>query len=348
MLNKNRDNKDLLGRIKDLIESTKAKVAISVNSEVILLNWKVGEIIKNVILEEKRAEYGKFTMDDLSEKLVAEFGKGWGTKHLRHCLRAAETFSEQKIVYAARRQLSWTHIRTVAYESDDLKREFYLEMSIAEKWTTRELQSSISSMLYERTVISKQPQLLIKQELKNLSDKKELSPDLVFKDTYVLDFLGLKGAYSEKDLEDAIIINIEKFIMEMGDGFSFIERQKRILVDADDYYLDLLFYHRKLKRLIAIDLKLGKFKPEYKGQMELYLKWLQKNEMQEGEEAPLGLLLCSEGNTEHVELLMLDHKDIRVAQYLTELPSKKWFEDKLHKAIELAKYSCNEANTNKA
>lgn len=123
----------------------------------------------------------------------------------------------------------------------------------------------------------------------------------------------------------------------MGSGFAFLERQKRITIDAVDYHLDLLFYHRKLKRLVAIDLKLGKFKPKYKSQMELYLRWLQKNEMQQGEEKPIGLLLCSEGNTEHIELLMLDEKEIRVAQYLTELPSKEWFADKLHRALEIAK-----------
>jgi len=166
---------------------------------------------------------------------------------------------------------------------------------------------------------------------------KELDQDLVFKNTYVLDFLNLPANYSEKELENALISNIEQFLLELGSGFAFVERQKRIPVDATDYHLDLLFYHRKLKRLVAIDLKLGKFRAKHKAQMELYLRWLQKNEMQEGEQKPIGLLLCSEGNTEHIELLMLDEKDIKVAQYLTELPSKAWFADKLHRAIELAK-----------
>jgi hypothetical protein len=164
-----------------------------------------------------------------------------------------------------------------------------------------------------------------------------LQPDLVFKNTYILDFLNLPQWYSENELENALIKSIEQFILELGNGFAFVERQKRISIDCADYHLDLLFYHRKLKRLVAIDLKIGKFKAAFKGQMELYLKWLEKHEMQEGEEKPIGLLLCSEGNTEHIELLMLNEPDIKVAQFLTELPDKKWFAEKLQKAVQLAK-----------
>lgn len=217
-----------------------------------------------------------------------------------------------------------------------------MEMAINQRWNTRKLADEIDNMLYERTAIAKQPEEQIKLALQELQTKDVINPDLFFKSTYMLDFLGLKNTYSEKDLESALVGNLEQFIMELGNGFAFMERQKRISIDATEYHLDLLFYHRKLKRLIAIDLKLGKFKPGHKAQMELYLRWLQKNEMQAGEETPIGLLLCSEGNTEHIELLMLDETEIKVAQYLTELPSKDWFADKLHKAMEIAKM--NELN----
>lgn len=187
--------------------------------------------------------------------------------------------------------------------------------------------------------MSRKPEAEIAQELAGLRESNQLSPDLVFRDTYVLDFLGLAAPYNEATLEQAIVGRVQDFILEMGQGFSFLERQKRISVDDTDYYLDLLFYHRKLRRLVAIDLKIGKFKPEYKGQMELYLRWLDRHDRQEGELPPIGLLLCSEGNTEHIELLLLDQpSDIRVAQYLTELPSKEWFQQKLHRAIELARH----------
>ena len=192
-------------------------------------------------------------------------------------------------------------------------------------------------MLYERTAISKKPEKLIQQEIKTLREEDKLSPDLVFRDPYFLDFLGLKDAYSEKNLEDAILHELEKFILELGQGFTFVERQKRMIIDGEDFNLDLLFYHRKLKRLIAIDLKLGKFKASYKGQMELYLRWLEKNEMQQGEETPLGLILCATGNDEQVELLQLHKAGIKVAEFMTELPSKKLLQQKLHKAVELSK-----------
>ena len=244
---------------------------------------------------------------------------------------------QSDIVSAVRRQLGWTHLKTIMYLKDDLQRQFYMEMCILEKWSTRKLQQKIDGMLYERTAISKKPKQLIKQEIKGLRDEDKLTPDLVFRDPYFLDFLGLKNTFSEKNLEDAILRELENFILKLGQGFSFIERQKRMVIDGEDFKLDLLFYHRKLKRLIAIDLKLGRFKAAYKSQMELYLRWLEKNEMQPGEDTPIGLILCAEGNKEQIELLQLNKAGIKIAEYLTELPSKKLLQQKLHQAIEISK-----------
>lgn len=192
-------------------------------------------------------------------------------------------------------------------------------------------------MLYERTALSRKPEELIKKELKEIQQTDSLTPDVVFRSSYFLDALGLSDTYSEKDLEDAILINLQSFLREMGNDFAFLDRQKRITVDAVDYRIDLLFFHRGLKRLVAIDLKLGKFRPEHEGQMLLYLRYLNKNERKEGEESPIGLILCSEGNTEHIEYLMLDEGNIKVAQYYTQLPDKKMLSEKLHKAIAIAK-----------
>jgi len=342
----NIDINALYGSISQLIVQAKTKVAISANTELTLLYWNSGIYINNFILHGNRAEYGKQIIENLSGLLTEKFGKGWSAKQLRHCLRAAESFSEDQIVSALRRQLSWTHIKTIAYEKDETKRLFYLEMAITQKWDTRTLSEQIDKMLFERTVIAKSPEDQIKQALVELKDKERINPDLFFKNSYILDFLGLSNTYNEKDLENALVSNIEQFILELGKGFAFIERQKNIKIDAEDYYLDLLFYHRKLKRLVAIDLKLGKFKAKYKAQMELYLRYLERNEMQKGEERPIGLLLCSEGNTEHIELLMLDETEIKVAQYLTELPSKQWFAEKLHRALEIAKINSTENEQN--
>lgn len=327
---------DLFSEICSLIEASKNKMAVSVNVELAFLYWSVGGIINKHVLNFERAEYGKQVIKGTAGKLTVKYGKGWSEKQLRHCLHVAETFAEEEIISALRRQLSWTHLKIISYESEPIKRKFYLEMAIAQRWNTRTLDEQIDKKLYERTAIAQKPEQQIEEVLSELSEKNDFNPDLVFKSSYVLDFLGLKDTYSEKDVEDAILVNLQHFIMELGSGFAFLERQKRIPVDAIDYHLDLLFYHRKLKRLIAIDLKLGKFKPEHKAQMELYLRWLEKNEMQEGEQTPIGLLLCSKGNTEHVELLLLNEPDIKVAQYLTELPDKQWFIDKLNRAIEIA------------
>jgi predicted nuclease of restriction endonuclease-like (RecB) superfamily len=327
----------LLRDVTELIEQSKQGVAQTVNSTLILLYWKIGKRINSEVLQNRRATYGKQIVAAVSGQLVEKYGSGWDEKTFRHCLRSAETFSEELILSAVRRQLGWTHLKTIMYLKDDLQRQFYIEMSILERWSTRKLQEKIDGMLYERTAISRKPGQLIKQEIRALREKDMLTPDMVFRDPYFLNFLGLKNTYSEKNLEDAILRELENFILELGQGFSFIERQKRMVIDGEDFKLDLLFYHRKLKRLIAIDLKLGKFKAAYKAQMELYLRWLEKNEMQPGEATPIGLILCAEGNREQIELLQLDKAGIKIAEYLTELPSKKLLQQKLHQAIEISK-----------
>ena len=265
-------------------------------------------------------------------------GKGGARKKLRHCLRSAETFSEDEIRYAARTQLTWTHIKSLSYINDSLERQFYAQMCAKEHWDTRTLDEQIDKQLYQRTAISTKPEEIIKKELVEAKNKNQLLPDLVFRSSYFLDMLGLPDIFSEKELEDAIISQVEDFIKELGSDFTFVARQKRITVDSIDYKLDLLFFHRELRRLVAIDLKLGKFKPEYEGQMLLYLRYLNKNERKEWEESPIGLILCSEGNTEHVEYLMLDkNSPIKVAQYYTQLPDKKLLAEKFKKAIAIAK-----------
>jgi len=252
-------------------------------------------------------------------------------------IQFAEVFPNKEIVVSLIRQLSWTHFIALIPLKDDLQRDFYAEMCRIERWSVRTLRKKIDGMLYERTAISKKPDKLIEKDLAALREEDKLTTDLVFRDPYFLDFLGLKDTYSEKDLETAILREMESFILELGAGFSFVARQKRISIDSDDYYLDLLFFHRKLKRLIAIELKLGKFKAAYKGQMELYLRWLEKYEKEPGEKTPLGLILCAGKASEQIELLELDKSGIRVAEYMTELPKRELLKQKLHKAVELAR-----------
>lgn len=329
--------KHLALEIKQLIEQSRQQVAVAVNSAITLLYWQVGKRINEEILQNQRADYGEQIVQSLAAQLTEAYGKGWGKRQLHHCLGFAETFPDFTIVHTLCTQLSWSHIRLIIPMKSELQRQFYIEMCKLEKWSVRTFQERINSMLYERTAISKKPELTIKGDLKALQNEQKINPDLVFKDPYFLDFLGLKDAYSEKDLEAAILIELQKFIIELGSDFAFMARQKRISIDNDDYYLDLLFYHRRLKCLVAIELKLGKFEAAHKGQMELYLRWLEKNEMIDGENPPIGLILCATKNQEHIQLLQLESSNIKVAEYLTKLPDLNLLEQKLHRAIEIAK-----------
>lgn len=324
---------NLFNDLRTLIIEARQDVARQVNSALVLLYWRVGKRIRQDILREKRAGYGEEILSTLSRKLTSEFGNGFSQPNLFRMVRFAEVFPEEQIVSTLSTQLSWSHFVEIIPLKDDLQRDFYAEMCRVERWSVRTLRQKISSMLFERTALSKKPVELAKQELVQLREEDKLTPDLVFRDPYFLDFLGLKETYSEKDLEMAILRELENFILELGIGFSFVARQKRITVDDEDYYLDLLFYHRKLRRLVAIDLKLGKFQAADKGQMELYLRWLEKYEKQPEEESPIGLILCATKSEEHIKLLQLDKSGIRVASYLTELPPRKLLRKKLHEAM---------------
>jgi predicted nuclease of restriction endonuclease-like (RecB) superfamily len=329
--------KILLKDLRELIEEARQDVARQVNSALVLLYWRIGKRIRQDILKEKRAEYGEQIVSAVSRELVEEFGTGFSEKNLRRMVQFAEAFPEEQIVVTLSRQLGWSHFVAIIPLDDDLKRDFYAEMCRIERWSVRTLRQKISSMLFERTALSKKPDKLIRHELENLRAEDKLTPDLVFRDPYFLDFLGLKDRYLEKDIEDAIMREMENFILELGVGFTFVARQKRIQVDNDDYYLDLLFYHRGLRRLVAIDLKLRDFQPADKGQMEFYLRWLAKYEQKPGEESPIGLILCAGKKRETIELMELEKGTIRVASYWTKVLPRKLLQKKLHEAIQHAR-----------
>jgi predicted nuclease of restriction endonuclease-like (RecB) superfamily len=327
----------LFQEVRQLIDAAQQRAAAAINAEITQLYWQIGRCIQTEILQGQRAEYGKHIIATLSQQLTQTYGKGWGEKQLRHCLHFAETFPDERIVSTLCRQLSWSHLRLLMYLGDPLKREFYIEMAQLERWSVRQLQERINSMLYERTALSRQPEETIRHDLERLRQTQQVSPDLLLKDPYILNFLQLNDRYLEKDLEDAILRDIEQFLLELGAGFAFVARQKHLQIDNDDYYIDLLFYNRKLKRLIAIDLKLGNFKAEYKGQMELYLRWLSKYEREPDERPPLGIILCAGKKQEQIELLELDKSGIHVAEYLTVLPPKELLQAKLQEAIAMAR-----------
>jgi predicted nuclease of restriction endonuclease-like (RecB) superfamily len=333
---------DLVADVRSLIEQAREFTARAVNSALVLLYWHIGDRIRREVLQGSRAEYGKEILSTLSKELVADFGNGYSVPNLSRMMRMAEAFPSREIVGALSQQLGWSHFVEILPLKDPLQRDFYAEMCRVERWSVRTLRQKIGGMLYERTALSKKPAELAKQELASLRTADQLSPDLVFRDPYFLDFLGLKDTYSEKDLEAAILREIEAFLLELGAGFTFVARQKRMVIDGEDFALDLLFYHRKLRRLVAVDLKLGKFAAADKGQMELYLRWLDEHDRETAEESPLGLILCESAGTEQVELLRLVASGIRVATYWTELPPKALLEKKLRAAAELARQRLKE------
>ena len=326
---------DLVNDLRKIIDSTRQRVAVGANAELTMMYWHIGERINRDVLGNQRAEYGRRIVSKVAEQLQETYGsKGFDEKSIRRMMQFAQRFPSMNIVAPLARQLSWSHFLIVMPLKDELQREFYLTMAASERWSKRTLQDKIDGMLYERTAIAQKPDEVIKAELANLRDDNTLSPDLVFKSPYFLEFIGLKNCYNEHSLEDSLVTHLEQFILELGNGFTFVERQKRMIIDGEDFYLDLLFYHRRLHRLIAIDLKLGRFKAQYKGQMELYLRWLEVHEMEPGEESPLGLLLCTEGSEEQIELLQLDKSGIKVAKYMTELPSREVLMRQIKRSLE--------------
>ncbi|WP_221174587.1 PDDEXK nuclease domain-containing protein [Burkholderia pseudomallei] len=323
--------------IRRMIDSARARAAAAVNAELTLLYWQVGRRIRDDVLRGERAGYGQQILPALARQLRAEYGRGWSEQQLRHCIRVAEVFPDEPILSALRRELSWTQLKTLMYVDDPLKRDFYIELCRLEHWSSRQLQERMQSMLFERSALSRQPDEVIRRKVAHLRDAQQMTPDLVLKDPYILDFLGLNDHYLERDLEDAILCEMEQFLLELGASFTFVARQKRLPIDDDDFYLDLLFYNRKLKRLVAIELKLGAFKAEHKSQMELYLRWLAKHEQEPGEAPPIGIILCAGKKQEQIELLELGKSGIHVAEYLTVLPPRETLQAKLHQSIAAAR-----------
>ncbi|MCM2031701.1 PDDEXK nuclease domain-containing protein, partial [Pseudomonas aeruginosa] len=312
------------------------RAASAVNSELSMLYWRIGQRIHTQVLEGRRADYGEEVVSTLAAQLVKEYGGSFSVKNLRRMVQFAAAYPDERIVVSLIRQLSWTHFIALIPLKDPLQRDYYAQMASAERWSVRTLRERIDSMLYERTALSQKPEETIAQELATLRDVQRMTPALVMRDPYILDFLGLRDSWQEGDLEAAIIREMEAFLLELGAGFSFVARQKRILIDDEDFHLDLLFYNRKLRRLVAVELKIGEFKAAYKGQMELYLRWLDKHEREPEEASPLGIILCTGKKREQIELLELDKSGIHVAEYLTTLPPRAVLGERLQQAARRA------------
>lgn len=337
--------KALLGDIRALIEASHQRAASAVNAELTLLFWRIGQRIHTEVLAGQRAEYGEEIMLSLAEQLVRDYGRSFADKNLRRMVQFAATYPEEPIVVTLSRQLSWSHFVALLPLKDPLQRDYYAQMAGAERWSVRTLRERIDSMLYERTVLSQKPEETIAQELAALRNAQRITPALVMRDPYILDFLGLRDSWQESDLEAAIVREMEAFLLELGAGFCFVARQKRIQIDDEDFHLDLLFYNRKLRRMVAVELKIGEFKAAHKGQMELYLRWLDKHEREPEEASPLGIILCTGKKREQIELLELDKSGIHVAEYLTALPPRGVLVERLQQATQRAQLQLEQRET---
>lgn len=304
-------DRELLARASKVIETGQAAAARQANLALTLTFWRLGRLVGDEVLGSERAVYGERIVVSLGRQLAERYGRSFEEKNLRRMVQFAEEFPDEQMVVSLGRQLSWTHFRTLLPLKSAEARSFYAPQVVDQGLSVRGLRKLIDRKAYERREIAN-AQLA----------EEEAVPRDVFRDPYLLDFLGLEDTYLERDLEAAIIRDMEAFLLEAGNGFAFVERQKRMIIDGEDYHLDLLFYSRPLKRLVAVELKIGKFKAAYEGQMKLYLKWLDRYERQDGEEAPIGLILCTETSREQVELLEMHKEGIVVAEYWTALPPK--------------------------
>jgi predicted nuclease of restriction endonuclease-like (RecB) superfamily len=316
------DESVLFERVAVIIENRKNSAVAYANSEVTLMFWEVGRYINSTVLDFKRAEYGKRIFSTLSRKLIARYGKSFSERNLYRMTQFAEQFADFEILTPLASKLSWTHFCELIRIKTPDARLYYAEDAATRNYGAKELRHQISRKAYERREIANT----------QLSEQ-SVVPFNAFYDPYLLDILGLKDSYLEADLEKAILKEIELFLLEFGHGITFVERQKRMILDGRDIVLDLLLYSRTLRRLIAIELKLGEFKAAYKSQMELYLKWLARYERQPGEEQPIGIILCAEDNREIIEMLEMEKAGIAVAEYWTQLPPKHEFERKIRKIL---------------
>ena len=322
----------LFEEIKNLIITSKEQTYQYINTQMSWLYFHVGRLLQEQIVKSGE-DAKKSRLESLSKKLTQEFGRGWGIQQLRHCLHFYRTFKDYKYLNEMISSLSWSVIKEIMYIKEPLKREFYIVTAQNNRWSVREIRRQKERLFYERTSLSKEPDLIIKKELKEARENQSVSPNMIFKDPYLLDFLNLEGEYHEKDLEDALVNDIIDTIREFGTDFSFLARQYRIEVENDDYYIDLLLYHRGLKSLVAIELKTRPFEPKDKGQMEFYLKWLDKYDRKPGENPPIGLILCTDIKNDYFNLLELNEGNLRAAQYLLETPDMKLLEEKLKEKI---------------
>jgi len=327
--------KELVEHIESIIASAREKAICSVDTERVLMYWQIGR----VILEEEqkgqeRANYGEFLIKSLANTLEPQFGSGFSKRQLELCRQFYRVFP---IANALRSQLAWTHYRMLVRLENEDKREFYIAETLKNNWSARQLERQINSQLFERLLLSNNVQDVLAVAR---SEKLPAEPKEIIKDPMILEFLGLKreAAYYEKDLEVAIITHLQDFLLEIGNGFSFIARQKRIHLEGDEFFIDLVFYNRLLQCFVVIEIKTQKLKHEDLGQLQMYVNYYDRYEKQEFENPTIGILLCADKNDAMVKITLPENnKTIIASKYQLYLPTEQQLIAEVKKEIEKLK-----------
>jgi len=313
--------------IRSTILSARGRAYAAVNYEMVMAYWEIGKAIVEAQDGKERAEYGTALLEYLSENLTKEFGKGYTVRNLRNMRAFYKAFP---IRNALRSELSWTHYRLLLKVEDEAARRFYLDECVKSNWSTRQLERQINSFFYQR-LLSSRDKDLVREEIQRLEPG--IQPQDVIRDPFVLEFLGLRHSSNlyEKDIEQGLIDHMQKFLLELGRGFCFEARQKRISFDGEHFFIDLVFYNYLLKCFVLIDLKSGKISHQDIGQMQMYVNYYTRELMNEGDNPPIGILLCSDKSEAVVKYtLSEDNTQIFASKYQMYLPT----EDELKREIQ--------------
>jgi predicted nuclease of restriction endonuclease-like (RecB) superfamily len=319
--------------ISNILQEARKKAYAAINFEMVMAYWRIGKrIVEEEQAGEKRAEYGAFLVKQVSERLSKEFGKGFSVANVWNFRQFYLTFPEDGILYAVRRELSWTHYRSIMRVENPDARQYYITEAANQGWGTRQLDRNISTLYYDRLLSTKNKQDALRQQ----ATMEKASPQEIIKDPYVLEFLdiGRPKEYSENELENAVISNLQGFLLELGKGFSFVGRQFHMKTESKNYYIDLVFYNFILKCFVLIDLKLGELTHQDIGQMDMYVRMFEDLHTTEGDNATIGIILCAEKDQTLVKYSVLEeNKQIFASRYKLILPTPEELKAELEKEI---------------
>ena len=323
----------LYGQIANLLQQARQQVKKTINHQMVSTYWDIGRlIVEHEQQGQARAEYGKQQLQQLSKRLTDEFGKGFDITNLRNMRRMYLAFPIRETLSL---ELSWSHYNVLARIENTSARVWYAQEAISQNWSVRALERQIGVLYYERLLASKEKQPVEQEAQNKTSDLKE-SPKDYLRDPYILDFLNLQDkTYQESDLEEGIISNLQKFLLELGKGFAFVERQQRIRTDDGDYYIDLVFYNYRLKCFLLIDLKMNKLTHQDVGQMDMYVRMYEEQKRAHDDNPTIGLILCSERNNTVAKYSVLNEsKQLFASKYVTTLPTEEELQQELERERE--------------